>query len=272
MNLAGGILVGQLWWYGLTVLRPSQYLRSLGMYPQNALGVLPTVNPGEGAGKRYSLEYKDPVLLPERPDGYESVEAFDGLSEVYNTAIEPFSLPVFEEVVKIMSPLVPPRPRILDTSCGPGTELCRLARLLPQGELVGADLSAGMVTRAADNARRQGLSNVAFFQADVSDLPRQFHDDFDLVWCSFSFHHYPQPLEALIEMRKVLRPGGKVFITDAGPAWMKAIASPLAKLGDPGWVAFRTGEEFQELARQAGFSGFYWTEVLPGIGLTIATR
>ena len=70
----------------------------------------------------------------------------------------------------------------------------------------------------------------------------------------------------------MLRPGGKAFIVDAGPAWMKAIASPIAKLGDPGWIGFHTGEEFQDLARQAAFSGFHWSEVLPGIGLTIATR
>jgi len=50
------------------------------------------------------------------------------------------------------------------------------------------------------------------------------------------------------------------------------LASPLAKWGDPGWVAFRTGEEFRELFEAAGFSNFYWTEVLPGIGLSIGTK
>ena len=42
--------------------------------------------------------------------------------------------------------------------------------------------------------------------------------------------------------------------------------------GRPGWVAFRTGEEFQELFLEAGYSNFYWTEVLPGMGLSIGTR
>jgi Glu-tRNA(Gln) amidotransferase subunit E-like FAD-binding protein len=53
---------------------------------------------------------------------------------------------------------------------------------------------------------------------------------------------------------------------------MKLLGSPLAKWADPGWVTFRTGEEFQELCAEAGFSGFFWTELLPGMGLTIATR
>jgi ubiquinone/menaquinone biosynthesis C-methylase UbiE len=271
-NIPGAVLVGQMWWYGYAVLRPAQFFRSIGLYPRNELGQAPRPAPPEGLGKRYSLEHREPVLLPERPDGYELVEDFDGLADVYRMAIEPFSRPVFEETVKAMSAFLSPRSRILDTSCGPGMELGELARLVPDGEIVGADLSAGMVNQAAANARRSGLTNVAFFQADVGNLPETFQGNFDLIWCSFSFHHYPQPLQALKEMRRVLRPGGKAFIVDAGPAWMKALASPIAKLGDPGWISFHTGEEFQDLAGRAGFSGFYWTEVLPGIGLTIATH
>jgi ubiquinone/menaquinone biosynthesis C-methylase UbiE len=129
-----------------------------------------------------------------------------------------------------------------------------------------------MVKQSAASAREKGLHHTAFFQADVGALPRAFQGRFDAVYCSMSFHHYPEPLRALQQMRRALRKGGLVFIIDAGPAWMKALGSPIAKIADPGWVAFRTGEEYQDLCAEAGFSGFYWTELLPGMGLTIATR
>jgi SAM-dependent methyltransferase len=129
-----------------------------------------------------------------------------------------------------------------------------------------------MVSEAALRANRRGIRNVAFFQADVANLPQHFDQQFDFVYCSFSFHHYTDPAKALLEMRRVLLPGGHAFIVDAGPWWMKALGSPIAKWADPGWVAFYTGEEFRSLFDDAGFSSFYWTEVLPGIGLSVGTR
>jgi ubiquinone/menaquinone biosynthesis C-methylase UbiE len=272
-SIPGFLLIGQLWWYGLAVLRPAQLLKAAGLLPRNDLGQPPRPMARKGGGRRYSLRRPyTPTLLPDRPAGYESVEEFDSVSDMYANLSEPFTRPVFEETVRIMTPLIGSAARILDTSCGPGLQVCQLAELVPDGEVVGSDLSAAMVTRAAENARGRGLRNVAFFQADVGALPAHFKARFDVVFCSFAFHHYPDGKAAAREMRRVLRPGGKAFIIDAGPAWMKALASPISKLGDPGWVAFRTGEEFAELCREAGFGGFYWTEVLPGIGLSIATR
>jgi ubiquinone/menaquinone biosynthesis C-methylase UbiE len=271
-NLPGAMFIGQLWWYSAAVLRPAQFLRSVGWYPENFLGQRPAPNGRPGAGKLYSLKHRKPVLLRHKPRGYELVEDFDGMSDVYTTAVEPFSRPIFEETIKVISPYLTPQSRILDPSCGPGRELCQLGALVPEGEVVGVDLAEKMVRQAAENARQQGLDNAAFFQADVGALPRDFGGRFDLVFCSLSFHHYTEPLRALQEMRRILRDGGHAVIADAGPAWMKALGSPMAKIADPGWVAFRTGEEFQQLCQEAAFSGFYWTEVLPGMGLTIATR
>jgi SAM-dependent methyltransferase len=103
-------------------------------------------------------------------------------------------------------------------------------------------------------------------------MPRRFGGRFDAIYCSLSFHHYPDPARAVGEMRRVLRPGGKAIIVDAGPPWMKALGSPLARWADPGWVAFHTGDELERLFAEAGFTGFYWTELLPGIGLAIGSK
>lgn len=268
----GGFLIANIWWYAFTVLRPAQALKPLGWYKSREIGMAPRRARQPGAGRYYSRKHKSPVLLDKNPDEYHLVEDFDRLSGDYDRIVEPFSSPIFEEVTKILAPLASNRSRILDCSCGPGTEMLKLAELAPDGEVVGSDLAADMVMTASRNARQRGIDNVAFYQADVANMPRQFSGKFDFVYCGLAFHHYPDPQKSVDEMRRVLRKGGHAVIVDAGPWWMKMLGSPLAKLGDPGWVAFRTGEEFQELFAKAGFSNFYWTEVLPGMGLSIGTR
>jgi ubiquinone/menaquinone biosynthesis C-methylase UbiE len=271
-NLPGAVLVANLWWYAFAVLRPAQLMRPLGLYRGRSLGVPPRPEPGRGGGPLYSRKHRKPVYRAQPTGAHDHVDEFDRLSAEYDRIIEPFSRPIFEEAVKLMRPLLAPQSRILDPSCGPGTEALMLAELVPRGEVIGMDLSRGMVDAAFERARARAARNVAFFQADVGAMPAHFAGRFDAVHCSLSFHHYPDPQAAVGEMHRVLRRRGHAFIIDAGPPWMKALGSPLAKWADPGWVAFHTGEELQRLFRAAGFSDFYWTELLPGIGMTIATK
>jgi hypothetical protein len=70
----------------------------------------------------------------------------------------------------------------------------------------------------------------------------------------------------------VLNRSGRAFVVDPGPEWFKAISVPWAKWADPGWVSFYTGEELQAIFSRAGFSQFYWNEILPGFGLTVAGK
>ncbi len=268
----GSILVANLWWYSFSVLRPAQALKPFGLYRPREIGRPPSRAERTSPRSRYCVEYAEPVLLGDRPDGYASVEEFDHLSPHYDQIIEPFSRPVFEEVCRLMATLGGRDSRIVDCSSGPGTESIALASYVPDGEVVACDLAADMVLTAASRARERGIQNMAFFQADVAALPDHFSDQFDFVYCGFAFHHYPDPHRALVEMRRALAPNGHAFVVDAGPWWMKALASPLAKWGDPGWIGFNTGEEFRDLFESAGFSNFYWTEILPGIGVSVGTK
>ena len=103
-----------------------------------------------------------------------------------------------------------PDARLLDAGCGSGRELAR-SRLVPDGEVVGIDLAAGMVTAAHRAARAHGLDNTAFFQADVGDLPAEFTGAFDLVYSCLAHHHYPDPAAATSEVLRCLRPGGALL-------------------------------------------------------------
>ena len=101
------------------------------------------------------------------------------------------------------------RRRLLDVGCGTGAFLDAAAGAWPGLELFGVDLSAGMLERA----RARLSPDVALAVADVQRLP--FDDaQFDVAVSLSSFHFWPDPVAALVELRRVLRPGGQLVITD----------------------------------------------------------
>ncbi|HVK28587.1 MAG TPA: class I SAM-dependent methyltransferase [Nocardioides sp.] len=97
--------------------------------------------------------------------------------------------------------------RILDIPCGGGVALRGLTP--GQGvEYVAADIAQSMLDRTLEAAQERGVADqVEPRIADVGDLP--FADDsFDLVVTFTGLHCFPDPARAVIEMARVLRPGG----------------------------------------------------------------
>ncbi len=115
-----------------------------------------------------------------------------------------------------------PDMRILDLACGPGF-ISRLiaAELGPEGEVVGIDLNDGLLEIAAATAAEWNAlperSNLSFYKADAYrlDLP---DDSFDLVYARFLFQHLARPLDAMAEIRRALKPGGRLLIADVDDA------------------------------------------------------
>ena len=105
--------------------------------------------------------------------------------------------------------------RVLDVPCGDGFYTAALARrMYPFGKVTAADLSDAYLDAArATVATRADLAAVKFVKADAYHLP--FDDGaFDLVWCARSFISLDDPVAALREMRRVLRPGGTVAVLE----------------------------------------------------------
>ncbi|KAF2108435.1 S-adenosyl-L-methionine-dependent methyltransferase [Lophiotrema nucula] len=113
--------------------------------------------------------------------------------------------------------------RILDVGCGPGTITTSLAKYASSGVTVGIDISAAVLHKAKTLAAQASIStegpgSVAFEEGNI--LERLAYDDntFDIVVSSQLFGHLPSEdmsLKALIEMRRVLKPGG-ILATRAG--------------------------------------------------------
>lgn len=97
---------------------------------------------------------------------------------------------------------------VLDIPCGGGVAF---RGLLAEQELhyVAADLSPVMLKRARAEADRRGLQWIEFAEADVEALPFQDRS-FDLVITYTGLHCFPDPSAAIVEMARVLRPGGEL--------------------------------------------------------------
>jgi ubiquinone/menaquinone biosynthesis C-methylase UbiE len=267
-----GVLVGAMWSYAATVLYPAQALKRAGFAPETVLGEEPQGLPRKGLGPYFSRKHKEPVLLAGPTEHDHLVDEFDRVAEAYSAFVRPFSRPIFDEALRVMQRYAGRDARVLDAGCGPGQELERVARLVPDGEVVGVDLAAGMVKTAQRAAFAHGLDNCAFFQADVGELPRAFTGKFDLVYNCLAHHHYPEPPRAAAEILRCLRPGGVYCVVDPGPEWYNRLAAPLAKRADPGWISFHTPEQFRSLFADAGFARTAWVDLLPGFGLAVGQK
>jgi ubiquinone/menaquinone biosynthesis C-methylase UbiE len=110
-------------------------------------------------------------------------------------------------------PHLRPGLRLLDCGCGVGSITLGLAEAVAPGEVVGVDFQAAQVARAQALAAERGVTNVRFEVASVYALP--FPDgSFDAVFANTLLLHLAEPLHALREMRRVLRPGGVVAVAD----------------------------------------------------------
>lgn len=102
--------------------------------------------------------------------------------------------------------------RILDLCCGTGEMAAALARHQPDAAILGLDISPAMVERAQQ--KYAALSDrISWRVADAvqTGLPAQ---SFDLITCAFGLRNLPEPLHALHEMKRLLKPSGTIGILE----------------------------------------------------------
>ncbi len=143
-------------------------------------------------------------------------------------------------VTEKMLGLTLPQPgeRVLELACGPGSVgLAAAARVAPEGEVVMSDVVAEMTAIAAARAEALGLRNVS---TRVLDLERIEEADgsYDVVLCREGLMLVPDPARAASEIRRVLRPGGRVALAVWGPRarnpWLGIVFDTVsAQMGAP---------------------------------------
>ncbi|HEU4698907.1 MAG TPA: methyltransferase domain-containing protein [Gemmatimonadales bacterium] len=101
-----------------------------------------------------------------------------------------------------------PGERLLDVGCGTGALLRAAARQAPAARLAGADLSDAMLREA-----RALATPAALVAADAAALPVAT-GGLDVVASASALHYWTAPDASLGELARVLRPGGRLVLTD----------------------------------------------------------
>ncbi|KAH8831461.1 putative ubiE/COQ5 methyltransferase [Flagelloscypha sp. PMI_526] len=111
-------------------------------------------------------------------------------------------------------PVLKPTDSVLDMGCGPGSISVDLASRVPLGHLTGVDLSEKALEKARELAVDKKLTNTTFLTADIYSLP--FPDDsFDAIHVHQVLQHVTYPWTAASELRRVLKPGGVLAVTES---------------------------------------------------------
>jgi ubiquinone/menaquinone biosynthesis C-methylase UbiE len=146
-------------------------------------------------------------------------ESYDSLASEFDRFSEHLSAPLAERMITLAQLM--PGENVLDIGTGTGVVAFKASpRVVPNGSVVGIDLSEGMLALATRKAQQRGCGDrLEFRRMDAEAL--QFDDaSFDVVLSLFALLHFPAPSSALAQMFKVLRPGGRVVVgVGSGPRY-----------------------------------------------------
>jgi ubiquinone/menaquinone biosynthesis C-methylase UbiE len=143
-----------------------------------------------------------------------------------------------------------PADRVLDLGCGTGWASRRMARIVTEGEVVGLDVADEMLRRAEQTS--DGVNNVRYLWGSAEKIPAP-DGSFSKVLSVESFYYYADQGKALDELRRVLAPGGQLFIlinlykdNHYSLRWVQELKVPVQALSEA---------EYLELLRRHGFHG-----------------
>jgi ubiquinone/menaquinone biosynthesis C-methylase UbiE len=122
-------------------------------------------------------------------------------------------------------PYLRPGMQLIDVGCGPGTITVGLAKAVAPGEVLGIDLEPTMIEQARSLADKVGLTNARFEVGRAEELPAA-DESFDAAFEHTLLEHVADPLRALREMRRALKPGGVIGLADGD--WGTMLVEPNA--------------------------------------------
>jgi SAM-dependent methyltransferase len=162
--------------------------------------------------------------------------------------------------------------RVLDVGCGTGKSSRDTARRAHDGSVLGVDLSSRMLDDARRRSAAEGLTNVEFLHADAQVHPFE-PGSFDVAISVFGAMFFADPPAAFANIRRSLRPGGRIAFLSWQPfennEWLTTLFDALAAgrdlptpaAGEPGPFGLADAEAVSTLLREAGFVDGHLTSI-----------
>lgn len=158
-----------------------------------------------------------------------------------------------------------PGERVLELACGAGrVGLQAAGRVGPEGTVLCTDFSEAMVDAVTERVERLGVGNVSARVLDAEHIDLGGEEPFDAVICRFGYMLMADPLQALRESGRALRPDGRLVLAVWGPGesnpWLSIILSaamshlnaPPPQPGTPGPFSLGDPDQVRKLIEQAG--------------------
>lgn len=165
--------------------------------------------------RRSEIELREDTVAPSGAIRPQVESLFDRYSWLYAFCRERLFRDDTDRVALALWPVEPPPldSQLLELGCGPGFYARRLAERFRELQAIGVDLSERQLDRARTRALANGLTNCHFERANVLSLA-QPDGSVDAIVASRLFTVLAEREQALCEMYRVLRPGGRCLITE----------------------------------------------------------
>jgi arsenite methyltransferase len=142
---------------------------------------------------------------------------------------------------------------VLDLGSGGGIDVFRASKLVgPNGKVIGLDATPEMIFKARETAKKYDYQNVEFRLGEIEHMPIE-SNSVDLVISNCVLNLVPDKRQGFSEMHRVLKPGGKISVSD-----MVATQKGLKAINPDEWAACIAGavtfDEYRSLLEEAGFT------------------
>jgi len=201
------------------------------------------------------LKQKTVAHFDEKADDYDSSSEFEHPRQLH------------EHVLSAIAKL--PFKHLLDVGCGTGMMLDILAQAHPDAALFGIDISTNMLRQA----EKRLLGKATLTLGDAENLPYP-DQQFDLVTCVESFHHYTAPEKAVSEFSRVLSPAGSLLLCDMRPpSFLRPIINfTMPRFSKGGDVHAYSEKEIRRFFEKNGLATVSWYRTPAHAFICIASK